>query len=218
MIGLRQACSLLPHMPLHSPTLILASGSPRRRELLQSLGLRFVVRPVDLDETHRSDEAPEAYVRRLASAKARARGQAGELVLGADTIVVLDGEILGKPQNPADAQRMLRRLAGREHSVFTGVSLWEPERSQHASEVDRSRVRLSPLREEEIEWYVATGEPLDKAGGYAVQGVGALFVDSVEGNYSNVVGLPVPTTYRLFATLGYDLKQFRSEPTRPPGP
>jgi len=196
------------------PALVLASGSPRRRELLAGLGVAFTVRPVDLDETPRPGEAPRAYVLRLAIEKAaagaaRAAGDARELVLAADTTVVLDGEILGKPADAADARRMLGRIAGREHTVLTGVALHEPAGgARRVATVETSRVRMVPMSAEEIAGYVATGEPLDKAGSYAVQGLGALFVEAVCGNYTNVVGLPLPATRRLFAELGYDLWQF----------
>ncbi|HZF13614.1 MAG TPA: Maf family protein [Thermoanaerobaculia bacterium] len=198
------------------PALVLASASPRRRELLGGLGAVFAVRPVDLDETPRPGEAPRDYVLRLAIEKAAAGARStpedgGELVLAADTTVVLDGEILGKPQDEADARRMLGRIAGREHLVLTGVALHESRAAgepRRASTVETSRVRMAPMSEEEIAGYVATGEPLDKAGSYAVQGLGALFVEEVFGNYTNVVGLPLPATRRLFAELGYDLRQF----------
>ncbi len=199
------------------PRLVLASGSPRRRELLASLGLEFEVRPVDLDETPLPGETPEAYVARLARAKAAAAlgvgcGGPGELVIAADTVVVLDGELLGKPSDPAAARAMLGRLAGREHTVHTGVELAESTGSgvRRAAAVATSRVRIAPLDDATIAWYVATGEPLDKAGAYAIQDLGALFVESVDGNYTNVVGLPVPTVYRLFAELGLDLLAFRA--------
>jgi septum formation protein len=192
--------------------LVLASGSPRRRELLASLGLEFEVRPVDLDETPRPGEHPEAYVARLARAKAAAALRPGELVLAADTVVVLDGELLGKPSDPAAARAMLGRLAGREHTVHTGVELAEDTGSgaRRAGAVATSRVRIAPMEEATIAWYVATGEPLDKAGAYAIQDLGALFVETVDGNYTNVVGLPLPTVHRLFAELGLDLLAFRA--------
>jgi septum formation protein len=171
------------------------------------LGVRFTVRAVDLDETPRPGEDPRAYVLRLAREKAAARAEPGELVLAADTTVVLDGEILGKPEDPDDARRMLRSLSGREHQVFTGIALEEPGRGS-TSDVEESRVRIAPLTDEEIAWYVGTGEPMDKAGAYAIQGLGSLFVEAVDGNPSNVVGLPVPAVYRLFARLGYDLRSF----------
>lgn len=197
-------------------SLVLASGSPRRRELLAGLGLRFTVRAAGVDETPLPGEAPDAYVLRLAREKARAAGRPGELVLAADTTVVVDGEILGKPQDDADAGRMLRLLAGREHEVLTGVAVLETAEAGRtastastASDIARSAVRMAALTPGEIAWYVATGEPRDKAGAYAIQGLGALFVEAVSGNYSNVVGLPIPTAYRLFAELGYDLKGMR---------
>jgi septum formation protein len=189
------------------PDLVLASGSPRRRELLEGLGLRFKVRPVDLDESPLPGESPRDYVLRLATEKAAARVEEGELVLAADTTVVVDGEILGKPLDEDGARRMLRLLAGREHAVLTGIALHGS--SGKAAEVDETLVRFAPLSEAEIDWYVATGEPRDKAGAYAIQGLGSLFVEGVVGSWSNVVGLPLPRTYRLFARLGYDLKAFR---------
>jgi septum formation protein len=187
--------------------LILASASPRRRELLAGLGLRFTVRAADVDETPYTGEPAAEYVLRLAREKAVAvarTGQGEEWVLAADTTVVVDGEILGKPWDEDDARRMLRLLSGREHEVLTGLALLGGGRE--ASQVETSRVRMAPLGEEEIAWYAATGEPRDKAGAYAIQGLGALFVEAVSGNYSNVVGLPIPAVYRLFAALGCDLK------------
>lgn len=216
------------------PRVVLASASPRRRDLLAALGLSFEVRPVGLDETPRPGEEPRAYVSRLAVEKAEAGARPGELVLAADTVVVLEEEgageggaaarpggaprLLGKPSGPAEAEAMLARLAGREHLVFTGVALLElPEHgagqggaaaaARRATAIEESRVRLAALDAADIAWYVATGEPLDKAGAYAIQGIGALFVEAVEGNYSNVVGLPLPAVYRLFAELGHDLRE-----------
>ncbi|HXU47382.1 MAG TPA: Maf family protein, partial [Thermoanaerobaculia bacterium] len=184
------------------PPLVLASASPRRRELLTGLGLTFSIRPADLDETPLPGEAPEPYVLRLARAKAAAAVRPGELALAADTVVVLGGELLGKPTDPEDAERMLAKIAGREHQVYTGVALAERNGgsgSESDRKVDRevvtvvlSRVRMAPLDAATIRWYVATGEPLDKAGSYAVQGLGALFVEAIDGNYTNVVGLPIP--------------------------
>ncbi|HEX6203318.1 MAG TPA: Maf family protein [Thermoanaerobaculia bacterium] len=210
--------------PPRRPAIVLASASPRRRELLAALGLPFAVRPVDLDETPRPGEAPRAYVARLAVEKAAAAdSHAGELVLAADTVVVLPGEgedggpaLLGKPADPAEAEAMLARLAGREHVVFTGVALVGGDGAggggRRAVAIEESRVRIAPLGPDEIAWYVATGEPLDKAGAYAIQGIGALFVEAVEGNYSNVVGLPLPAVYQLFRELGYDLRSFLAVP------
>lgn len=149
---------------------------------------------------------------RLAKAKAAAQTHPGELVLAADTVVVLDGELLGKPTDAADARRMLARIAGREHTVLTAVALEEPDPrrgDQRVVSVESSRVRMAALSPEEIAWYVDTGEPMDKAGSYAIQGIGALFVEEVFGNYTNVVGLPLPLTGRLFRELGYELLHFR---------
>ena len=205
------------------PRLVLASASPRRRELLASLGLDFAVRPVGVPEVRAPGEAPAAYVLRLAREKAAAEARPGELVLAADTVVVLDdaggdgggdggGELLlEKPAGRADARRMLALIAGRRHTVLTGVALLRPAAdgrpAAEASEVVASRVTMAPLSAAEIAWYVDTGEPMDKAGSYAIQGLGAMFVESVEGNYTNVVGLPLPTVYRLAAALGHDLRR-----------
>ncbi|HEX2165040.1 MAG TPA: Maf family protein [Thermoanaerobaculia bacterium] len=201
------------------PRVVLASASPRRRDLLAALGLPFEVRPVDLDETPRPGEEPRAYVVRLAAEKAAADARPGELVLAADTVVVLPGpdrrpELLGKPADPSEAETMLARLAGRGHTVHTGVALLEGGGGRRAVAVDESQVEIAPLTPAEIAWYVATGEPLDKAGSYAIQGIGALFVERVSGNYTNVVGLPLPTVRRLFATLGHDLRDFLPSPER----
>jgi septum formation protein len=199
--------------PRPLPRVVLASASPRRRDLLAALGLTFDVRPVDLDETPLPGEDPRAYVARLAGEKAAADVRPGELVLAADTVVVLPGEppeLLGKPGGPAEAEAMLARLAGREHTVLTGVSLAGGEAGGGPPPVvvEESRVRIATLGPRDIAWYVATGEPLDKAGAYAIQGIGALFVETVDGNYSNVVGLPLPAVARLFAGAGHDLRDF----------
>jgi septum formation protein len=189
----------LSHVP--PPHLVLASASPRRADLLAGVGLRFAVRPSHIDESPRPGEQPAAMVERLAREKAQAVAHPGELVVGADTTVVVDGHMLGKPADDDEATAMLRRLAGRAHEVLTGVAVVEDGRV--ASGVEASRVAFAPLDEEEIAWYVATGEPLDKAGAYAIQGRGGLLVTSVDGNYSNVVGLPLPLVYRLLRELGH---------------
>lgn len=196
------------------PSLILASASPRRRDLLAGFGLRFAVRPVEVDETPRAGEDPLAYVLRLAEEKALERVGEGELVLAADTTVVLDGEILGKPADEAEAREMLGRIAGREHTVLTGVALAEGGADAGTGDgaravAEETRVRMAAMSSEEIAWYAATGETLDKAGSYAVQGIGAMFVEAVFGDYTNVVGLPLPATYRLFREAGHDLRGFR---------
>lgn len=205
--------------------LVLASASPRRRQLLASLGLDFTVRPGDLDETPLVGEAAPDYVLRLARAKARAQARRGELVLAADTVVVLDGDLLGKPESPDDARRMLARIAGRRHTVLTGLALVavgaavdgdiDGDGTREVSEVVATEVDMAPMTAEEIDWYVATGEPLDKAGSYGIQGRGALFVEAVDGNYTNVVGLPLPAVYRLFAALGHDLRRWNVEAAPP---
>ncbi len=196
------------------PALVLASSSPRRRELLGALGVPFTVRPADVDESLRAGEDPADYVLRLALEKAAAGARDGELVLGADTTVVLDGEVLGKPLDAAEASSMLGRIAGREHVVFTGVALHEGSSGRRVSAVDTTRVRMAPLSEAQIAWYVATGEPMDKAGAYGIQGKGALFVDAVFGNYGNVVGLPLPMVRRLMAEIGLPIDGYLRPPRR----
>jgi septum formation protein len=185
---------------------VLASGSPRRRSLLAQLGLDFDVRPMDLDESVLPGEAPAAYVRRLAEAKARAACRPGELVLAADTTVVLDGAILGKPLDCGEAHAMLRALAGRRHEVYSGVALARERRGELecVSEVERTEVEME-MDPEELAWYAASGEGLDKAGAYAIQGVGGLFVTASYGSCSNVVGLPLATLRRLFRSFGENL-------------
>jgi septum formation protein len=185
--------------------LVLASSSPRRAELLQAAGLPFVIRAASIDETRHPDEAPEAYVRRLAVAKARAVDAAPhELVLGADTVVVAGAACLGKPAGAADAAAMLRQLAGRSHAVLTGVALIRGG-APVAVEVAATRVTFAPMTDADVAWYVATPEPYDKAGGYAVQGLASRFVTAIDGSYANVVGLPVELVCRLLAGAGEDL-------------
>jgi septum formation protein len=177
--------------------LILASSSPRRRELLAAAGIPFEVVAVDVDESTLKLEPPGDHVRRLAQEKARAAlvQRPDAVVLGADTIVLVGGEMIGKPKDDTDATRMLRLLSGREHEVLTGLAIVSPRRT--VVEVARTRVWFNPLSEGEIASYVASGEPRDKAGGYAIQGMASRFIDRIQGNYSNVVGLPVALVYRL---------------------
>jgi len=182
-------------------TLTLASRSPRRRELLEQLGIRLEVRPADADETPLAGEPADDYVRRVAREKARA--VAGETVLGADTAVVLDGAILGKPADGDDARRMLRALSGRPHQVVTGVCARRAGREEVLAAT--TAVRFARLTEAQIAWYVATGEPLDKAGAYAVQGAGGAFVEEMRGSVSNVVGLPLAEALALLDRLGFAL-------------
>ena len=196
----------LPEPRRAEPELVLASGSPRRRELLAGLGLEFTVRPVDLDETPLPGEPPEPYVLRLARTKATRQGGPGEVVLAADTVVASDDVLLGKPEDEEEARSMLQRLSGREHRVFTGVAVWVPDSERLETGVEVTRVRFADLDRAEIAWYAASGEPLDRAGAYAIQGLAALFVEGISGNYSNVVGLPLPLVYRLTRAVGVDLK------------
>ncbi len=188
-----------------SRTLILASASPRRAELLRMLGLDFEVRPADLQETPLPGEAPLGLARRLAEDKARAVAPpAGRsLIVAADTIVIVDGVVLGKPAGPDEARRMLRLLAGRTHEVITAVAVRPVPEDEMSVESARSLVRFTPMSEEEIGWYARTGEGADKAGAYALQGVGAVFVAAVEGSYTNVIGLPLETLYPHLRRWGF---------------
>lgn len=183
--------------------LILASASPRRAELLAAAGFAFAVQPADVDETPRPDESPQAYALRVAKDKAntifRRCRESGTAVLGADTIVVLEGEILGKPSDSADSRRMLRLLSGAAHDVHTGVVVRTAEAERAA--VMTTRVYFRPMDDSEIEWYVASGEPEGKAGAYAIQGRAARFIDRIDGSWSNVVGLPIADVYRLLKEL-----------------
>jgi len=179
--------------------LVLASASPRRAELLAAAGIAFEVDTADIDETPRAGEAPDVYVRRLAEAKARAVAarHPGRLVLGADTTVVVDGVILGKPVDAADARDMVRRLAGRAHEVLTGVALVGDGTAQVDLAV--TTVWFAPMSDADVDAYVASGEPMDKAGAYGIQGRAARYVTRIEGSYSNVVGLPVALVHALLA-------------------
>ncbi len=185
--------------PARAPlrTLVLASASPRRLDLLGALGVAFAVRPADLDETPHPAEPGDLYVGRLAVEKARAVARPGELVLAADTTVALDGEILGKPVDPEDAIAMLTRLVGRPHQVHTGMALVDGS-TGHVLEhlVDTTQVFMCAADAETIRWYVGTGEPLDKAGSYGLQGIGAVLVDRIDGNAHTVVGLTMTVVHR----------------------
>ncbi|OZB11880.1 MAG: septum formation protein Maf [Marinobacter sp. 34-60-7] len=188
--------------------LILASASPRRAELLTQMGVRFDVRPADIDETVADDESPGAYVERLAREKALAVAatQAGAVVLGSDTTVVLDGVILGKPTSAEDAEAMLDRLSGQTHQVMTGIAVVSGQ--QCCSDVVVTDVTFRALSREEIRAYVASGEPMDKAGAYGIQGLGGVFVAHLNGSYSSVVGLPLYETARLLSHVGYEVWQY----------
>jgi septum formation protein len=182
--------------------IVLASASPRRRQLLEMLRIPFRVVAPEVDERVRPGEPPDAYVRRLSRAKAEAVAPEapGDVILAADTTVVLDGEIFGKPASAADAVAMLLRLQGRTHQVFTGVAVARD--AELAQAVDVSRVTFRPADRPALEAYAATGEPLDKAGGYAVQGLGAPLVERVEGDFFGVMGLPVRLALDLLERFG----------------
>jgi len=184
-----------------TPRLILASRSPRRAELLERLSLEFAVRVPDIDETVEPDESPEGAAARLAESKARVAAEVGALAIGCDTLVVHRGDILGKPSSRADAVGMIHRLEGEEHEVYTGVALATPERVE--SVVETTRVWFRSLDTKECEDYVATGEPMDKAGAYGIQGFGAAIVERIEGDYFNVMGLPIQRLLDLFRLFGW---------------
>jgi len=191
---------------MNPPRLILASASPRRRELLAQLGVGFTVLAVDADEIPRLGEAPAQYVQRAAAEKSWLARQAAGLrlpVLGADTEVVLDGEVFGKPRDFDHARHLLKRLSGREHEVLSAVSLRHGDR--HWQALSRSAVTFRPLSDAEIDAYWATGEPYDKAGAYAIQGIGAVFVERLTGSFSGVMGLPVFETAGLLKKAGIDV-------------
>jgi septum formation protein len=177
--------------------LVLASASPRRQELLRNAGIPFAVQPADIAENPRPGEAAKECAERLAREKALAiaRQRPHDCVLGADTVVVVDGQLLGKPSNAADAARMLRLLSGRQHQVITGVCLVVGGRPVVASET--TLVTVSEITDKEIADYVASGEPMDKAGAYAIQGIASRWIPRIEGDYSNVVGLPVALVWRM---------------------
>ena len=178
--------------------IVLASASPRRAELLRASGIAFDVRPADVDESPIASELPRDYVSRVAQAKAvAARKAAGvRIVLAADTAVVIGTHMLGKPASIDDARHMLSLLSGRTHEVLTGVTVLFPHRAPD-TRVESTIVEFAPLTKDEIDWYVASDEPMDKAGAYAVQGLAARFVRRIDGSYSNVVGLPIALVYRM---------------------
>ncbi len=196
--------------------LVLASASPRRQELLRNAGIPFTVQAADIDETPLPGEGPRECAERLAHEKALAvaRTRPQDLVLGADTIVVVDNSILGKPRNADDASRMLRLLSNRVHRVITGVCVVRPvsagqvkpgtENRELRTASETTLVTMTAISDDEIRDYVATGEPMDKAGAYAIQGIASRWIPRIEGDYSNVVGLPVALVYRML----HEQKQF----------
>jgi septum formation protein len=186
------------------PNLILASQSPRRRELLSTAGFQFIVRSWPVEEVRAPGESPVEYVRRLARAKAEAAcAGPDEIVLGADTVVVLGDRVLEKPVDAGDAREMLRALSAREHVVVTGICLLSPLIKPEGAIVDHesTRVHFVELTDAEIGAYVLSGEPMDKAGGYAIQGLASKFVDRIEGCYFNVMGLPLAMVYRHWKAI-----------------
>jgi len=182
---------------LDLPKLILASGSPRRAEIMNSVGWQFTKHSPDIDESEREGEPPEDYVIRLAREKAEAvsSNYQNEIILAADTTVVIDDKIIGKPVDHEDARRMLGMLAGNWHEVLTGVAV--AENGDTRSALQRTRVKFAPMSEAEINFLAEKGDPLDKAGAYAVQAQAALFIEGIEGDYWNVVGLPISLVYEL---------------------
>lgn len=189
--------------------LVLGSSSPRRREILETLGLAFEVVSPDIDETRHPEETPGVYVERVARAKAQALATTESVVLAADTAVVFKGRVLGKPGHPEEARSMLRILQGERHEVFTGVALAAGvEASSVHSVVDSTVVEMAPMTDDEIAGYVAGGEPMDKAGAYALQGYGGVFVKRIEGSPSTVIGLAVHLLPRLFTAAGLDMGRF----------
>lgn len=198
-------------MTIDRKTLVLASGSPRRRQLLSQLGIPLEVHAAGVDEAERPGEQAEPFVLRVAADKARAVAPRfpGRVVLAADTAVVREGRLYGKPAGAADARRMLGELSGRTHEVVTGVAVLGPGGAQSLAVT--TKVRFRALSPEEIAWYVATGEPLDKAGAYGIQERGGAFVEAIEGSYSNVVGLPLAESLLALQRAGLELP-WRTEP------
>ena len=190
---------------------VLASSSPRRRELLASIGLPFEVIPSAVPEERQPDETPEEYVARLSRQKAAAvaEGNRDRWIIAADTTVVIGDEVLEKPRDANDAKRMLATIAGKTHVVYTGVTLKCLARGYVETHVATTEVRMLALTPHDIEWYVATGEPMDKAGAYAAQGVGGMFIDSIHGSYTNVVGLPLALLLQMLRRAGLEPLQSR---------
>ena len=192
--------------------LVLASGSPRRRELLDRLGLGFEVEPAEIDETRRPGEPPAQYVERVAVDKAMTRAGQDRVVLAADTAVVHEGKVMGKPAHPEEARAMLRHLQGDKHEVFTGVAVASFDgRVKVDSAVDVTEVVVMPMTDDEIADYVATGEPMDKAGASALQGAGGRFIEAIDGSPFTVIGLPLHLLDRLISHSGVDFHTFLAD-------
>lgn len=186
--------------------IILASGSPRRRELLEQIGVKFEIHKAEGEEKITSS-IPEEAVKELSLQKAKevSGKYDGDVIIGADTVVAVDGQILGKPADRADAVRMLRLLQGKEHQVITGVTVILKESGKTVNFAEVTKVHVFPMTEEQIEQYIETGEPMDKAGAYGIQGKFAVYVSGIEGDYNNVVGLPVGRLYQETLAAGVDL-------------
>src|SRR5437016_1868204 len=186
------------------PKIILASASPRRAEILRTVNWPFETLPMDVDETRRAGEAAAIYVQRLARAKAEAaaRRRPGSLMVGADTTVVISEQILEKPSDQDDARRMLQHLSGQWHQVLTGVAVIDRATSELKVAFEITEVKFAVMSRDEIDWYVSTGEPMDKAGAYAIQGLGARFIEGIKGDYFNVAGLPVRLLYEMWTKAG----------------
>lgn len=193
-------------MPQELQNIVLASASPRRRELLNQVGINVQVVPSNAKESLLTDETPEAHVVRLSCDKAmevaNRPGQQGRWFIGGDTVVVRDGEILGKPVDAAEAERMLRHLSGRSHRVISGFAVYDRQTSRTISEAITTKVFFKDLTSQEIEGYIASREPFDKAGSYAIQGIGSFMVPRIEGSYTNVVGLPLCEVIAALEELG----------------
>jgi septum formation protein len=179
------------------PKIILASTSPRRAEILRAVGWPFEARPPEVDETRAEGEDATTYVQRLGRAKAEAIRSSGHSTVGADTVVVVDEMILGKPRDDEDAREMLRQLSGRWHEVLTGLAFIDGVTAEVRVACETTEVQFASMSKAEIDWYVSSGEPMDKAGAYAIQGLGARFIRGIRGDYYNVVGLPVRLLYEL---------------------
>ena len=187
-------------MLIELPKIILASASPRRAEILRTVGWPFEALPVDIDETRRAGEKATDYVQRLAREKgvAAAAHKPALMIIAADTTVTIDDQILEKPTDGSDAARMLQLLNNRWHRVLTGVAIINPETSKTIVAHEETEVKFAAMSDEEIDWYVKSGEPMDKAGAYAIQGLGARFIDEIKGDFFNVVGLPIRLVYEMF--------------------
>ena len=183
------------------PKIVLASASPRRAEILRTIGWPFEALAVHIDESRRQDESAATYVQRLAREKAEAAAAltVGLNVVGADTTVVIDDQILEKPLDADDARRMLEMLSGRWHKVLTGVAVVDRKSTETRVAFQETEVKFAVMNNDELDWYIAGGEPMDKAGGYAIQGQGARFIEGIRGDFFNVVGLPVRLLCELFA-------------------